>query len=72
MAPQSNFLPEDCLVVDGGRTLLDPRCFNATNLFVRPAEVELNSPLGVSLVVGGVVVACGVAVTGKKNCDKFN
>ena len=66
MAPQTHFLPEDCVRLDGTRFLVDPRCLNSTNLVTEPAEVELNSPLGVSLVVGGVVVACGVLVTGKK------
>ena len=66
MAPQTHFLPEDCLVVNEGRTFLDPRCVNTSTVVVGSAEVELDSPLGVSLVVGGLVVVCGVAVTGKK------
>ena len=72
MAPQSHFMSEDCVRLDGTRVLVDPRCFNSTNLVTESAEVELDSPLGVSLVVGGVVLACGVVVTGKNNFDKFN
>ena len=66
MAPRTHLLPEDCVRLDGEKFLVDPRCLNTTNLVTASAEVELNSPLGVSLVVGGAVVACGVLVTGKK------
>ena len=65
MAPQIHFLPEDCVRMDGERMMVDPRCINATVITTEAGLVQLDSPLGLSLVASGVLLACGTAVTGR-------